>query len=114
MCTLVALVAVVLSSFSLGLHAGTEAVGQPSLQPTTIYFSQHTAGGDEEHLHAETGIESVLCLACFLSLWNQTLLEGSPALLGASETSDRLLANSLFTPLASRAINFSSRAPPRA
>lgn len=111
--TLVALLALVPTFLSLGLHAGPEPVGGPKLEPTTLYKSAHRSQGSESHLHEEVGFESIFCLACFTSLRNQSRLTGETAFvamsaLGASTTPDAVSAQA-STPLQA----FSSRAPPR-
>ena len=112
--TLVALLALVPTFVSLlGLHEGPESVGGPTLEPTTLYKSEHRSQGSEAHLHAEVGFESIFCLACFTSLRNQSRLTGKTAFaamsaLGASSTPDSVGAPA-STPLQA----FSSRAPPR-
>jgi hypothetical protein len=111
---ILALVAILLSGISLGLHARGDVVGQETLEPTTVYFSDHARGTGEEHLHAETGFESVLCLACFLSLRDQSMLTISPGLFALSDLRGGLLPDFSSSPLDSPGRASSARAPPLA
>lgn len=110
----IALAAVLSSGVSLGLHSEVEAVGRQSAAPTTIYFSEHSPDSQEEHLHAETGVESVLCLACSLSLRDQTTLEGSPGLFDLADNQQSSLAEPSSSAIARPLRLASPRAPPRA
>ena len=109
-----ALVAVLSSGISLGLHSDVESVGHQSATPTTIYYSEHSPDSQEEHLHAEIGFESILCLACSLSLRDKTALEGSPGLFDLADNERSALA-ALPSSAIARPLRLSSpRAPPRA
>jgi hypothetical protein len=112
--TLVALLALVPTFLSLGLHAGPESVSGPTLEPTTLYKSEHRSQGSEAHLHAEVGFESIFCLACFTSLRNQSRLTGETAF-AAMSALGAFTAPDAVSSLASTSLQaFSSRAPPRA
>jgi len=110
---LVALLALVPSFFTLGLHSDPESVGTPTLEATAVYMSEHRGQGDETHLHAEVGFESVLCLACFTSLRNQSLLVGEPVVTAMSDLGVSAARPSDQAPASAEAHAFSSRAPPR-
>jgi len=114
MSALVANAAVVLSCLTLAVHAGPDAVGVSTLAPTTIYYSQHRDQSSEEHLHAETGIESYLCLACLLSLRNRALAHSPSTAVVASGSRAAGPSDPSRYPFTTPGKNFSSRAPPRA
>jgi hypothetical protein len=114
MTALIALLVLVPSLSALGHHAGPESVSASKLDPTTIYKSEHRSGGDEVHLHAEIGFESITCLACFTSLRNQVLLGGESAAAAVSDLGAFTPTSYLRSPAAPPALAFSSRAPPRA
>jgi hypothetical protein len=112
--TLVALVTALFSGVISGLHTSSDAVGQTSREPTRIYFSQHDAEDTEQHLHAVTGVDSQLCLACFLSLRQKTALEATPALFPLADSTERVSASVSPSPSDTAPRFASSRAPPSA
>ena len=110
----VLLMAMALSGLSLGLHSKADAVGGPAREATTIYYSEHSRGSGEEHLHAETGSRLALCLACFLSVRDETApVEPFPTLVSL-DTDPATPYSASPVVLAHPGDSFSSRAPPRA
>ena len=111
---LFALVVLVPTIFTLGLHSGVDSVASPTLEPTTLYKSEHSGPDNEIHLHADVGFESYFCLACFTSLRNQSLLAGEPPFVASSPIGAFSAIPSGLAPALALARTVSSRAPPRA
>jgi hypothetical protein len=107
-----ALLALVPTLLSLGLHSGPESVAAATLEPTTVYKSEHRGQGNEIHFHPDVGFESSFCLACFTSLRNQSLLAGEP-IVTTSDLGAFARTSAELVPDSRPAHAFSSRAPPR-